>query len=69
MEIGKLGVWCSLEAMPVAKAAEAARRIEALGYSALWIPEAVGREMFAQASFLLASTTTLVVASGIANIR
>ncbi|HYC54737.1 MAG TPA: TIGR03620 family F420-dependent LLM class oxidoreductase [Candidatus Binatia bacterium] len=68
MQIGKLGVWCFLDAMPAADAAEAARRIERLGYGALWIPEAVGREVFAAASFLLASTSSLVVASGIANI-
>ena len=68
MEIGRLGVWCSFEAMPAAGAAAAARRIEALGYAALWVPEALGREVFASAAFLLASTSTLVVASGIANI-
>lgn len=68
MDAGKLGIWCSLEAMPAAGAAAAARRVEALGYSALWIPEALGREAFASASFLLASTSRLIVATGIANI-
>lgn len=68
MNIGKLGVWTFFDAMPAADTAAAAQRIEALGYPALWIPEAVGREIFASAAFLLASTTRLVVASGIANI-
>lgn len=68
MDIGKLGVWCSFEAMPATGAAAAAERIEALGYGALWFPEALGREAFASASFLLASTSKLVVATGIANI-
>lgn len=68
MQIGTLGVWCSMDAMPAAEGALAAARIEKLGYGALWIPEALGREAFASASFLLSSTTTLVVATGIANI-
>lgn len=68
MDIGKLGVWSFFDAMPGAEAANAARRIEALGYPALWIPEAVGREVLAHSSFLLSATTKLVVATGIANI-
>src|SRR5207253_520834 len=68
MEIGKLGVWCFFDAMSAEDVATAARRIESLGYGALWIPEAVGREAFASASFLLCSTSKLVVATGIANI-
>ncbi len=68
MQLAKLGAWCFLDAMSAADAADAARRIEKLGYGTLWIPEAVGREVFASAAWLLASTSTLVVASGIANI-
>jgi len=47
---------------------EIAQEIEELGYAALWIPEAWGREAFTSASLLLTSTTSLVVATGIANI-
>ncbi|MFM7121935.1 MAG: TIGR03620 family F420-dependent LLM class oxidoreductase, partial [Gammaproteobacteria bacterium] len=43
-------------------------RIEALGYSALWLPETVGRNPFVHASWLLANTQTLIIATGIANI-
>ncbi len=68
MEIGKLGVWCAFDAMPASGAAVAAQRIEALGYGALWMPEAVGREAFASSAFLLSATSRLVVATGIANI-
>jgi probable F420-dependent oxidoreductase len=39
-----------------------------MGYSALWIPEAHGRESFTNAGLLLAGTKSLVVATGIANI-
>ena len=45
-----------------------AKRIEAWGYGALWIPEALGREVFSSSAWLLANTKSLVVASGIANI-
>jgi len=42
--------------------------VEAWGYGALWIPEAVGREAFSACAWLLAGTNSLIVASGIANI-
>jgi probable F420-dependent oxidoreductase len=45
-----------------------AAELEALGYRALWFPEASGREAFTSASLLLAGTTSLVLATGIANI-
>jgi probable F420-dependent oxidoreductase len=50
------------------RSAEMARELEALGYRAHWIPEAWGRESFTSASLLLSGTTSLVVATGIANI-
>lgn len=68
MNLGKLGVWYFFDGQPASAAAEAAKRIEELGYSALWIPETVGRHPLVHASWLLANTTKLVVATGIANI-
>lgn len=68
MDTGKLGVWYFFEALPAPAAAEAARRIEALGYGTLWIPETVGRHPFVHAGWLLANTEKLNVATGIANI-
>ena len=68
MELGKIGVWQFLDALPASRAAEAAKRFEGLGYSALWIPETLGRHPFVQASYLLANTSSLVLATGIANI-
>jgi probable F420-dependent oxidoreductase len=68
MQLGKLGVWYFLDGMPAAQAADAAKRIEDLGYSALWIPETVGRHPLVHAGWLLANTSRLVVATGIANI-
>jgi probable F420-dependent oxidoreductase len=66
--LGKLGVWTFFDAMPAAAAAAVAKRIEAWGYSALWLPEAVGRDPFATIAYLGAHTERLVFATGIANI-
>jgi probable F420-dependent oxidoreductase len=68
MNIGKLGVWASTESFTAPEAAAFARRVEAWGYGALWFPEAMGRNALPHAAWLLANTTTLVVATGIANI-
>jgi len=68
MEIGRLGVWCWLDAYSAGEAAEIAQRVEALGYSALWLPEAVGRDPFALISFLAPRTSRLIFATGIANL-
>jgi probable F420-dependent oxidoreductase len=68
MQINKLGAWAATDSLPAANAAEFARRIEAWGYGALWIPEGIGREVFSASAWLLANTSTLIVASGIANI-
>jgi probable F420-dependent oxidoreductase len=68
MKLGKLGVWYFFDGVPAPQAAEAAQRIEGLGYSALWIPETVGRHTLVHAGWLLAHTGKLIVATGIANI-
>jgi len=68
MKLGKLGVWYFTDRMTASQAAEAAQRIEALGYSALWLPETVGRNPFAHAAWLLAKTQSLIIATGIASI-
>jgi probable F420-dependent oxidoreductase len=66
---GTLGLWTmTLDAVSPRSSAEAAEEIESLGYAALWYPEAWGREALTNAGLLLSSTSTLVVASGIANI-
>jgi probable F420-dependent oxidoreductase len=57
-----------LDSLPPQKSAEVSQELESLGFQALWIPEAWGRESFTNASLLLASTTSLVIATGIANI-
>lgn len=68
MELGKLGLWFFLDAMTAPQTAEFAQKVEKLGYQTLWIPEAVGREPFPHAAYLLDKTSKLNIATGIANI-
>jgi probable F420-dependent oxidoreductase len=68
-DLGPVGIWTSvLDAHPTALTQEAARELEELGFETLWIPEAVGRDPFVQAANLLAATSRLRLATGIANI-
>ena len=68
MKLKKLGVWSGTDSLSAADAASFAKRVEAWGYGALWIPEAIGREVFSASAWLLANTRSLIIASGIANI-
>jgi probable F420-dependent oxidoreductase len=62
------GVWYFTDAMSSGEAAEAAGRIESLGYSTLWLPDTVGRDPFAHIAWLASQTGSLQFATGIANI-
>jgi len=68
MDLGRIGIWHFLDLLPAKKAQEAAAEVEALGFGALWIPEALGREAFTSAGLLLQATRRLTVATGIANV-
>lgn len=66
--LGERGVWIRTNAMTAPETAVLARRVEALGYGAFWHPEILGRNAFVQAGWLLAQTSRLHVATGIANL-
>lgn len=68
MNLGKLGVWASLDALSANDAAAFARRTEARGFRTLWMPESRGRNVLVTSAWMLANTTTLNIATGIANI-
>lgn len=69
MELGRIGIWTfALDIQPGQKAREIAGEIEELGYSAIWIPEAMGREAMTNAALLLSGTKKAVIATGIASI-
>ena len=69
MDIGRVGVWTRTDSFSTIEAIEFAQRVEELGYGALWIPDAFGRDPFAHASLLLNHTSTLVLATGVVNIH
>ncbi len=69
MKLGRIGIWTfALDLQPGQKARETAAQIESLGYSAIWIPEAMGREAMTNAALLLSGTKDAVIATGIASI-
>ena len=69
IDIGRIGIWTgTLDAVPSSEARAVAQRLEAMGFPTLWIPETIGRDPFVTATLLLGATSTLKVATGIANI-
>jgi probable F420-dependent oxidoreductase len=68
MKLGRLGVWAAMDTMTAAEGAAFVKRVESWGYAALWMPESRGRDVMVHSSWLLANTTKLIVAPGIANI-
>ena len=68
MKLGKLAAWVLFYAFDARNGAAFAQRVERWGYDAIWIPEAHGRDPLIGASWILANTTMLKVATGVANI-
>jgi probable F420-dependent oxidoreductase len=68
--LGPLGIWSfHLDVQPMARAQEAVAELDELGFGALWVPEAVAREPFANAALLLRATGRMTVATGIASLH
>lgn len=66
--LGGRGVWFYPDGLSASETIEFAQRVEALGYTALWLPDASGREPFVLAGRLLDHTEQLVLATGVANV-
>ncbi len=67
--LGRIGIWTGLlDQVPSSRAVELAAELEELGFGSVWIPEAVGRDPFVVAALLLQGTSSIKVATGIANI-
>jgi len=68
-DLGRIGLWTfALDVQPMVKAQEAAAEIDELGFGTVWLPEAVGREIFSSSALILSATKNINVASGIASI-
>jgi probable F420-dependent oxidoreductase len=69
MDIGPYGIWTfNLDLVPSSRSIELVGELDELGFGAVWIPEAVGREPFASAAILLRGGSRIVVATGVATI-
>jgi probable F420-dependent oxidoreductase len=68
MTLSGTGLWSfELRHHDPGEVAEAVAELEALGYSAVWIPD-IGGDVFTPLAHLLASTSTMTIATGILNI-
>lgn len=68
--MGRVGLWSAdFDLQPMSKAQEAIAEVEEMGYSSVWVPEAVLREPFASTALLLSATKKLVLATGIASLH
>jgi probable F420-dependent oxidoreductase len=69
MDLGRVGIWTfALDLQPIARAREVAGELEELGYGAIWIPDAIGRDPLVHAALLLGGTNRIAVGTGIAQI-
>jgi probable F420-dependent oxidoreductase len=69
VDLGRVGIWTfSLDLQPTARAREVAAELEELGYAAIWVPDAVGRDPLVHAALLLGGTRRIAVGTGIAQI-
>ncbi|WP_081292930.1 LLM class F420-dependent oxidoreductase [Mycobacterium colombiense] len=69
-DLGPLGIWSyHLDVQPMALAQAAVAELDELGFGALWVPEAVAREPFANAALLLRDTARITVATGVASLH
>jgi len=68
VELARNGIWFHTDRLTAGEAASLVRRVESLGFGAFWFGEGFGRDPFAHAAFLLAETSAIVIATGIASI-
>ncbi len=66
---GATGIWTmTLDGQSVADLRRIVAELDTLGYRALWLPEAWGREALVNAALALEASTSMTVATGIASI-
>jgi probable F420-dependent oxidoreductase len=69
MDIGRIGIWSfQFDGLAMADAQERVAELDELGFGAVWVPEAVGRESIVTAALLLAGSEHIVVATGVSSI-
>jgi probable F420-dependent oxidoreductase len=67
---GTIGIWTwTFDRAPAEASWRQMQLAEELGYGAVWVPEVMGKEALTHAAVLLAGTSRIVVANGIARIQ
>ena len=66
--LGRIGAWGHLDSLDIEGARGYARRVEELGYAALWVPETAGRDPFALLAAVAGETRRLILGTSIVNI-
>ena len=70
IDIGRVGLWTPLlDLYPTTRVKEVVAELESLGWPCLWRPETSGRDALVSAAVMLEATSTLRVATGIAQIH
>lgn len=68
-DIGRIGIWTfALDTVPAGVAREMAAELDELGFGALWLPEAIGRDPMVAATLALDATGRIAVCTGVASI-
>jgi len=66
VDLRPIGLWTfQVDTQPVSLGRELAAEIENLGYGALWLPEAAGRDAVVSATLLLGATQRLTLGTGV----
>jgi probable F420-dependent oxidoreductase len=68
MNLKAPGIFSLTDSMSGGEIVALVRKVEKLGYSSFWFPEAFGRDPFTLAAHLLSVTDKLIVGTGIANV-
>jgi probable F420-dependent oxidoreductase len=67
--LGRVGVWVpELNLLSAQSSIAAVQALEDIGYSTVWLGEALGKDVFSNASILLSASQRITVAIGIASI-
>ena len=66
--LGRIGAWGHLDSLDIHAARAYARRVDELGYAALWVPETAAREPFALLAAVAGDTRRLILGTSIVNI-
>jgi probable F420-dependent oxidoreductase len=68
-DLGTIGIWTfAFDRAPTPVGRELAGELDELGFGAIWVPEAVGRDPMVSAAILLGATDRMKVCTGVASI-